>query len=114
MPLKDVHGDSGSNLGITNDSLALHNVISEFSDVISDKKLLPDVIPEFQGRKRGTIREELFRLSTQLRGKRKSRKPQTDMNRISLPTSRFSLPKRLGKELSADTNTINLNDDPVQ
>lgn len=113
MPLEDVHGDSDSYLDITNDSPALQNVISEFSDVICDNILLPDVIPKVQGRKRETIREELFRRSTQLRGKLKSRIPQIDMNRISLPTSRFSLPKRLGRELSADTNIINLNDDPI-
>lgn len=80
--------------------------VSEIRGVIRDDNILPDVIPEVQGKKRETIREELFRRSTQLRGKRKSRKPQTDLNRISLPAIKISMPKRLGREFSAGTNMI--------
>lgn len=80
---------------------------------MSDNKVILDVILEVQGEKRETIREYLFKHITKLCEKRKSKKPQTDMNSISLPSTRFSMPKSLCRELFAGTNTINLNDDSV-
>ena len=74
-------------------------------------EITPDVIPEVKGKRRETLREELFRRCSQPRGKRKSRKPQKESTIVPLPLPANPPSKRQrgGRQVSAGTVAIDLN-----
>jgi hypothetical protein len=100
---------------VTNDAHLLPDDQSHcevVSHVVYVNGVLPDDIPDAKGKKKETMRQELFRQSTQLPGKHKSKR-QTDEIPQPPPPTRFVKPKRLDRELSSGTSAIDLNHDPL-
>ncbi len=70
--------------------------------------------PRKKGKQRESMRQELFRRSTQLRGKCKSGKARSDTSRIPPRAPWSHMPQSLGRELIAGMAALDLNDDPMQ